>query len=406
LGTTVHAQTLSKCSAKKKLCVAKKMAARLKCHIKAEKLGVPVDGICLQKAEDKFDGGANPAKGCFEKIENKQDPLKPETLCLTEDDTAAAEAKIDAFVLDVVTELDPWYPAAVLNMCSSAKKKCVSKKAKALLKCHAKAEKKGVALDPTCVQKAHDKFDGGAEPAKGCFEKLETTKPPCFTNDDTAALEAKVDAFVNDVVSELDPVFPTPTPTPTATCTPAMGGTPVATATPPFLFVDNGDGTITDMATGLQWEKKAGTTESLVDCTPDPATLCPDPHEVDNAYQWCAGTFPTCNNPANPPDGHAFTVFLAALNSAVFAGYSDWRLPTNAELQTLVDMTAPGCGGGGACIHSIFLPVNQVPTYRSSESFPGNNNSDYCFNYVTLLSGCTKSNRAPVRAVRGGLPCP
>ncbi len=234
LAATADAQTLNKCSSKKKLCVAKKMACLLKCHAKAEKTGLPVDANCTQKCMTKFDGGVTPAKGCFEKLEDKNPPLSA-TACLTFDDTAALEAKIDAFVLDVVQEVDPAFPAPVLNKCSSGKKKCVSKKTKALLKCHAKAEKKGLVVDPVCIQKAHDKFDGGADPTKGCFEKLENKVPnDCVTFDDTAAAEAKVDAFVFDVVSEVDPNFATPTPTLTApvpTATPTT--TPTATQTPP-----------------------------------------------------------------------------------------------------------------------------------------------------------------------------
>lgn len=111
---------------------------------------------------------------------------------------------------------------ATLNACSAAKKKCVAKKAAALLKCHAKNEKPpGLtpALFATCLQKAKDKFDGGANPAKGCFAKLEAKFPGagCLTTGDTAPLEAKVDAFVDDVVCELDPGSGTcPAPTPTA----------------------------------------------------------------------------------------------------------------------------------------------------------------------------------------------
>jgi len=48
---------------------------------------------------------------------------------------------------------------ATLNACSAAKKKCVAKKAAALLKCHSKNEKPP-GLTPaafaTCIQKAHD----------------------------------------------------------------------------------------------------------------------------------------------------------------------------------------------------------------------------------------------------------
>ena len=93
---------------------------------------------------------------------------------------------------------------ATLNACAAAKKQCVSKKTAALLKCHSKAEKPPNGLDPVkfaaCLQKAKDKFDGGTNPAKGCFAKLEAKYPGgCLSTGDTAALEAKVDAYVDDV---------------------------------------------------------------------------------------------------------------------------------------------------------------------------------------------------------------
>src|SRR5262249_31397738 len=45
-------------------------------------------------------------------------------------------------------------------------------------------------------------------------------------------------------------------PGPAATPAPSATATPIPTATPGPRFVDNGDGTVTDNQTGLQWEKK------------------------------------------------------------------------------------------------------------------------------------------------------
>jgi hypothetical protein len=98
---------------------------------------------------------------------------------------------------------------ATLNACSAGKKKCVSKKVASIMKCHIKAETPpGLALADftACIQKAKDKFDGGAKPMSACFTRLEAKFPGgCITTDDMAALEAKVDAFIDDVVCELDP---------------------------------------------------------------------------------------------------------------------------------------------------------------------------------------------------------
>jgi hypothetical protein len=71
-------------------------------------------------------------------------------------------------------------------------------------------------------------------------------------------------------------------------------------------YVDNGDGTITDVRTGLMWEKLS-----------DDGSI----HDIDNDYTW----------------GDAYSYKLAGLNAIAFAGYTDWRLPNVNELQTLLN---------------------------------------------------------------------
>ncbi len=223
--------TLNKCSAGKKKCVATKLAGVLKCHVTSETKGVAVaDKDCLTKAIAKFDGGDDPTKGCFAKLEDKY-PAGDETPCLTFGDRDALEGVVDAFVDAIVRVVDPAYPAIVVNKCSAGKKKCISTKAVGLLKCHEKAETKGISPnDKDCITKAQAKFDGGADPTKGCFAKLEK-KGGCPTTGDTGAVETRVDAFVTDVVARLDPGATTTTTSPGTTTTSQTGTTSTTNAT-------------------------------------------------------------------------------------------------------------------------------------------------------------------------------
>ncbi len=199
VGADAKGPPTGKCNSAKIKCAVTKATALLSCHNKAETKDVAVDPECVSKADIKFSSPAD-QKGCMDKAQ--KDLVK--SPCSTGGDATPLEAKVDAFVLDVVNELDPGYPTPVLNKCSAGKKKCVANKVKAILGCYGKAASSGTPVDQECIQKAQDKFDGGADPSKGCFAKLEA-KPPCLTMHDSDALEAKVDAFSLDVFNDLTP---------------------------------------------------------------------------------------------------------------------------------------------------------------------------------------------------------
>jgi hypothetical protein len=103
---TVTGRAANTCDAGKIQCVNKKQGCLLKEHGRAEKKGELPDPAKLQKCTDKFDGGDKGfAKGCIGKLESKQDPEKPKTLCSVTDDLMTLEGKVDAFVTDIVSEI-------------------------------------------------------------------------------------------------------------------------------------------------------------------------------------------------------------------------------------------------------------------------------------------------------------
>jgi hypothetical protein len=196
-----NAQMANKCVANKGTCVIAKTTGLLRCHRQAEASGVALRPPCVQRVDTMFIRQSDPTKGCFANQERRPN-------CLTRGDAPALSAKTEAFVSDVVQELDPGFPTAVLNLCSALKKGCASRLARALLHCFVKAEEFGSPLDPACLQKGLDQFTGGANPSHGCFAKQEG-RPNCLTTGDSDVIAAKVLAYVDDVACELDPSSPT-----------------------------------------------------------------------------------------------------------------------------------------------------------------------------------------------------
>jgi hypothetical protein len=191
----------AKCLAGKTNCMAKKAAGLLQCEALAVTPGKPADPNakdCVTKVVTKFDGGLQPAKGCFAKVEAK-DPND----CLTVDDTGAAETAVDTCVAALVAAIDP--TPLDQTKCAAGKMKCVAKYLAALLKCRKVAQTPGKPTDPNtkgCVDKAVAKYTGGVEPTKGCFAKREAKDPnDCQIPGDSATLQGLAADCVDDLVA-------------------------------------------------------------------------------------------------------------------------------------------------------------------------------------------------------------
>lgn len=161
--------------------------------------------------------------------------------------------------------------------------------------------------------------------------------------------------------------------------TPSLAG---SSCTQP-RFVDNGDGTVTDNLTNLVWEKKT-----------DDGGL----HDKDDFYTFSTGS-------PWKDDGTIFTTFLSALNGGSFGGSQGWRLPSAAELATIL-LAAYPCNLG-QCIDPVFGPVLST-SYATATSPPSPPILPQDLWWVSFHNGGVeyyhvKDSGLPVRAVRGGL---
>jgi len=138
---------------------------------------------------------------------------------------------------------------------------------------------------------------------------------------------------------------------------------------PENAFIVNGDGTVSDSATGLMWHQ----------CTSD--------------QTW---TETKCKGKEMPALWDQAVEYITNLNDASYLGYTDWRLPSRNELQSLID-------------YSHFGPASTFPDmqsldYWSSTGMVGY--SDYNSWAIKFANGYVSAyeNEASwyVRAIRSG----
>ncbi len=154
-------------------------------------------------------------------------------------------------------------------------------------------------------------FDKCSAKFEDAFAKAEAKAGPgvCPTEGDAAIIEARIDDAIANIADALTGV----------------------------RFIDNGDGTITDTQTGLMWEKKdddGGLNDK------DLTFLWEDEFPDQSIHEWLSEL-----------NGHT----NVSTSQSGFAGYTDWRIPTVIELQTILGVTEGTCGGAsGPCVDPIF----------------------------------------------------
>jgi hypothetical protein len=219
----------NKCAGSKVKATGKKAKCKLGVYGKAAGSGDPVDTVKLTTCETKFSQS-------FAKAEAKA-TKEP---CSTTGDASDLEAKVDAFVTDVLTEIDV---APTPSKCQGSKLKAAGKKAACRLKLVAGFKSKGVPIDPTKDATCKSKFSSASVKAEA--------QGDCGTAaGDTSAIEGKVDAFVADVDTELPGVTPTtgccgalPSLLSFTTGTTGCGTNPPGTVTPAVCVQGTNNGT-------------------------------------------------------------------------------------------------------------------------------------------------------------------
>ena len=193
-GSSAEALTVTpnRCAGAKTRCVMGKthvcgvagVRGMLKCYQTANARSSPVDPECILLA-------VNELRDCFRDTERRLPP------CLTNGDVAAIQAKINAFTIDIVNDLDPLYPRPNSNKCTQAKMKTVADAAADTLECFENAFQKDGRVSASCL----------AEPpahASYLWDRIEANGG-CLTLGDLGPIQVKIDDFVADIISSLDP---------------------------------------------------------------------------------------------------------------------------------------------------------------------------------------------------------
>ena len=142
-----------------------------------------------------------------------------------------------------------------------------------------------------------------------------------------------------------------------------------------MILTSNADGTISDENTTLMWEVKG-----ISDSSPDPSK----PNDPDNTYNWSE-----------------LPALIALLNANSYGGYTDWRLPTVKELETILDLSI---AEPGPTTNTTLFQNCRAGSYWTSDIDIDNPAMAWAIDFSNTLDNITAiTDKLHVRAVRGGM---
>ncbi len=314
--------------------------------------------------------------------------------------------------------------------------KCEAKKLLAAAtygKCRLKADRKSlVSGTPVDYTKCDSNF-------LAAYARAETNAAgACPTTGDAAAVQTRISGDTAALTAEIGGAEATALrrlPASGATTSVVAGDDGAIQAGAALRYVDNGDGTVTDLTTGLMWEKKDDVDMSGLDGL----------HDKDNVYAWsgwCTGDSSVrcgvdadcgASGPCDVTDGQQtnLTIYgwIAQLNSGSgFAGHTDWRMPNRKELESILDTgtaqpavdTAfntncggpdpqfPGCpscwiGNSGCTVLTCSCTMPDYEGYWTSTAYAPVPGYSWALSFYDGSNMFMQDVLLHVRAVRGGL---
>jgi hypothetical protein len=151
---------------------------------------------------------------------------------------------------------------------------------------------------------------------------------------------------------------------------------------------------VKDSLTGLTWEGKPSSGTRA-------ATNGYTNYDSTTSAQVCDSSGNNCGSPTQLQiDAATNTLgYVKAVNAEALCGYTDWRLPTADELQSIVDYTV---AYPGPTINTVWFPNTPAASaHWSSSAYVGDDPSAWLVNfYDGSVYGSRRSDTLQVRLVR------